>query len=153
MRSRFGYAYAPMTWTTEDIPDQTGRIAVVTGANSGLGAITSRELAKAGAAVVLACRSTGRGEEVAAEIRRQAPSPKVEVAKLDLADLTSVHSFAEALGHERLDLLVNNAGLMAVPRRQTTDGFEMQIGVNHLGHFALTGLLSSASSARPSRAW
>ncbi|MDQ3720517.1 MAG: oxidoreductase [Actinomycetota bacterium] len=130
-----------MTWTTEEIPDQTGRVAVVTGANSGLGAATSRELARAGAAVVLACRNIGKGEEVAAEIRRQAPSSTVEVAELDLADLTSVRAFAKGLHQERLDLLVNNAGLMAVPRRETKDGFEMQIGVNHLGHFALTGLL------------
>ena len=130
-----------MTWTTEDIPDQTGRIAVVTGANSGLGAITARELAKAGADVVLACRNTSKGDEVAAEIEQQAPGSGVEVAKLDLADLTSVHSFAEGLGHERIDLLVNNAGLMAIPRRETKDGFEMQLGTNHLGHFALTGLL------------
>ena len=130
-----------MTWTKEDIPDQTGRIAVVTGANSGLGAITARELAKAGADVVMACRNTSKGDDVAADIRRQAPGSTVEVAELDLADLTSVHSFAEGLGHERLDLLVNNAGLMAIPRRETKDGFEMQLGTNHLGHFALTGLL------------
>ncbi len=130
-----------MTWTKEDIPDQTGRIAVVTGANSGLGAITARELAKAGADVVMACRNTSKGDAVAADIRRQAPGSTVEVAELDLADLTSVHSFAEGLGHEGLDLLVNNAGLMAIPRRETKDGFEMQLGTNHLGHFALTGLL------------
>jgi NAD(P)-dependent dehydrogenase (short-subunit alcohol dehydrogenase family) len=125
-----------MTWTTEDIPDQTGRTAVVTGANSGLGAITARELAAHGAHVVLACRNTEKGAAVAERI-----DGAVEVAKLDLADLNSVHRFAEALDHDHIDLLVNNAGLMAIPRRETKDGFEMQLGTNHLGHFALTGLL------------
>ena len=130
-----------MAWSAEDIPDQSGRTAVVTGSNSGLGAVTARELAKKGADVVLACRNTAKGDEVAASIRSEAPGSRVEVAKLDLADLTSVHTFAEGLRHERLDLLVNNAGLMAIPRRETKDGFEMQLGTNHLGHFALTGLL------------
>ncbi|HLM27682.1 MAG TPA: oxidoreductase [Thermoleophilaceae bacterium] len=130
-----------MSWTTEDIPDQSGRTAVVTGANSGLGAATARELARKGATVVLACRNTAKGDEAAAAIRDAAPGARVEVAKLDLADLTSVHAFAEGLEHERLDLLINNAGLMAIPRRETKDGFEMQLGTNHLGHFALTGLL------------
>ncbi len=130
-----------MSWTAEDIPDQSGRTAVVTGANSGLGAITARELARKGAAVVLACRNTEKGEQAAASIRDAAPGAAVEVAKLDLADLNSVHAFAEGLEHDRLDLLVNNAGLMAIPRRETKDGFEMQLGTNHLGHFALTGLL------------
>ena len=129
-----------MSWTTEDIPDQSGRTAVVTGANSGLGAATARELARKGATVVLACRNTAKGDEAAAAIRDAAPGARVEVAKLDLADLASVRAFAAAQTAP-LDVLVNNAGLMAPPRRTTKDGFELQLGTNHLGHFALTGLL------------
>ena len=130
-----------MSWTAEDIPDQSGRTAVITGANSGLGLYTARDLAKKGATVVLACRNMQKGEEAAAEIRDAAPGAEVQVAKLDLADLSSVHAFAEGLEHDSLELLINNAGLMAIPRRETKDGFEMQLGTNHLGHFALTGLL------------
>jgi NAD(P)-dependent dehydrogenase (short-subunit alcohol dehydrogenase family) len=122
------------TWTTADIPDQTGRTFVVTGANSGLGASTARELARAGASVVLACRNTSKGEAAAAAMPGQ-----VEVRQLDLADLGSVRSFAA--GVEHLDVLVNNAGVMALPKGTTADGFERQVGTNHLGHFALTGLL------------
>ncbi|GAA1668596.1 oxidoreductase [Streptomyces yatensis] len=128
-------------WTASDIPDQTGRTAVVTGANSGLGFVTARELARRGAQVVLACRSEARGAEAAQRIRAQAPGAYVRVAPLDLADLTSVRTFAAEYQGDRLDLLINNAGVMALPRRSTADGFEMQFGVNHLGHFALTGLL------------
>ncbi|SDC73862.1 oxidoreductase [Rhodococcus tukisamuensis] len=121
-------------WTTEDIVDQRGRTFVVTGANSGLGEVTARALAASGAHVVLACRDVAKGQRVAAEIGDNA-----EVRRLDLADLASVRDFAS--GIEKVDVLVNNAGVMAVPRRSTADGFEMQIGTNHLGHFALTGLL------------
>ncbi|MBU3865705.1 SDR family oxidoreductase [Streptomyces sp. 4503] len=128
-------------WTASDIPDQTGRTAVVTGANSGLGFITARELARRGAQVVLACRDEARGAEAAQRIRAQAPGAYVRVAPLDLADLKSVRTFAAEYQGDRLDLLINNAGVMALPRRRTADGFEMQFGVNHLGHFALTGLL------------
>ncbi|MFI0769203.1 oxidoreductase [Streptomyces sp. NPDC021218] len=128
-------------WTASDIPDQTGRTAVVTGANSGLGFITARELARRGAQVVLACRDEARGAEAAQRIRAQAPGAYVRVAPLDLADLKSVRTFAAEHQGDRLDLLINNAGVMALPRRSTADGFEMQFGVNHLGHFALTGLL------------
>ncbi|MFE2676664.1 oxidoreductase [Streptomyces hygroscopicus] len=128
-------------WTASDIPDQTGRTAVVTGANSGLGYITARELARRGAHVVLACRDDTRGAEAAQRIRAQAPGADVRVAPLDLADLTSVRAFAAEYPGDRLDLLINNAGVMALPHRRTADGFEMQFGVNHLGHFALTGLL------------
>ena len=127
-------------WTTADIPDQSGRTAVVTGANSGIGLIAARELARKGAAVVLACRNTAKGDAAATTIRQDAPSAAVEVRALDLADLSSVHAFAEAQDGP-LDLLVNTAGVMGIPRAHTKDGFEMQFGVNHLGHFALTGLL------------
>jgi NAD(P)-dependent dehydrogenase (short-subunit alcohol dehydrogenase family) len=121
-------------WTAADIPDQTGRTFVVTGANSGLGYQTAKALVKAGADVVLACRNTAKADAVASELGSQAT-----VAKLDLADLDSVRTFAAGL--TGADVLVNNAGLMAVPFRRTTDGFEMQMGTNHLGHFALTALL------------
>ncbi|MFI0818184.1 oxidoreductase [Streptomyces sp. NPDC021098] len=128
-------------WTASDIPDQTGRTAVVTGANSGLGYATARELARHGAHVVLACRDAGRGKDAEERIRAEAPGADVRFAPLDLADLASVRNFASEYKGDRLDLLINNAGLMALPYRRTTDGFEMQFGVNHLGHFALTGLL------------
>ncbi|WP_432252167.1 oxidoreductase [Streptomyces sp. HNM1019] len=128
-------------WTASDIPDQTGRTAVVTGANSGLGLVTARELARRGAHVVLGCRSEKRGAEAAERIRARAPGARVEVARLDLADLASVRAFAAGHKGDRLDLLINNAGVMALPHRRTADGFETQFGVNHLGHFALTGLL------------
>jgi NAD(P)-dependent dehydrogenase (short-subunit alcohol dehydrogenase family) len=130
-----------MGWTARRIPDQSGRTAVVTGANSGLGYVTARELARRGARVVLACRSRPRGERARERLLAEIPEADVELRRLDLADLGSVRDFASALPHEPLHLLVNNAGLMAVPHARTADGFEMQFGVNHLGHFALTGLL------------
>ncbi|MFE4668161.1 oxidoreductase [Streptomyces sp. NPDC056716] len=123
------------SWNTSDIPDQGGRTAVVTGANSGLGLATVTALADAGAHVVLAVRDTGRGEAAARTVRGS-----VEVRRLDLADLSSVREFAAAW-HGRLDLLINNAGIMNVPEARTKDGFERQFGTNHLGHFALTNLL------------
>ncbi|HET8977614.1 MAG TPA: oxidoreductase [Solirubrobacteraceae bacterium] len=130
-------------WTAADMPDQTGRRAVVTGANSGLGLATARELARAGAAVIMGCRSVVRGEQAAATVRAAAPGADVRVERLDLADLGSVAEFAQRVGAagDRLDLLINNAGIMAPPRRETVDGFESQFGTNHLGHFALTGRL------------
>ncbi|GAA3371330.1 oxidoreductase [Streptomyces sannanensis] len=128
-------------WSASDIPDQRGRTAVVTGANSGIGLVAARELARRGARVILACRSEARGKEAEARIRREIPGAEVEFAPLDLADLVSVRQFAEAYEQPTLDLLVNNAGVMALPYGRTTDGFETQFGVNHLGHFALTGLL------------
>ncbi|MFX0573913.1 oxidoreductase [Nocardia nepalensis] len=128
-------------WDTSDIPDQSGRTIIVTGANSGLGAATARALAGAGAQVILACRNVAKAERVAGEIGERA-----SVRKLDLADLASVREFAD--GVDRLDVLINNAGVMAVPERRTADGFEMQIGTNHLGHFALTGLLLDKISDR-----
>lgn len=137
-------------WTAEDIPDQTGRTAVVTGANGGLGFHITRALARAGAAVVLAVRDERRGKEAAEAILAETPGAELEVLPLDLADLDSVRSFAEDWQGRPLDLLVNNAGIMAVPERRTTvQGFELQFGVNHLGHFALTGLLLPALLARP----
>lgn len=114
---------------------------MVTGANSGIGYVTARELARRGARVVLACRSEQRGAVALHRLLSQVPEARAELRLLDLADLSSVREFAEDLPHDRLDLLVNNAGLKAVPYAQTADGFEMQFGVNHLGHFALTGLL------------
>ena len=138
-------------WTANDMPDLTGRRAVVTGANSGLGLVTAAELARHGAQVTMAVRDIARGEAAAERVRARATAP-VEVRRLDLADLASVREFAAgwATDHpEGLDLLVNNAGIMAIPRRLTVDGFEMQLGTNHLGHFALTALLFPALVAVP----
>lgn len=131
-------------WNENAIPDQRGRVAVVTGANSGLGFVTARELARKGARVVLACRSAVRGSEAADRIVAEVPGAEAEFGRLDLGDLASVREFAAAFPYERLDLLVNNAGLMAMPYGTTADGFETHFGVNHLGHFALTGLLLPA---------
>ena len=130
-------------WDAGRIPDQTGRVAVVTGANSGLGLVTARELARKGALVVLACRDMDKGRSALADVERVASGPPPELEELDLASLDSVRAFAErfAASHDGLDLLINNAGVMAPPRRRTADGFELQFGTNHLGHFALTGLL------------
>ncbi|MFD3326440.1 oxidoreductase [Streptomyces sp. NPDC058701] len=142
-------------WNATHIPDQSGRTAVVTGANSGIGYAASRELARRGAVVVLACRSAARGRAAVIRLRNEVPAAEVEFAELDLADLASVRQFARSFGqrHGHLDLLVNNAGVMALPYGRTADGFETQFGVNHLGHFALTGLLlprmrSAAPGAR-----
>jgi NAD(P)-dependent dehydrogenase (short-subunit alcohol dehydrogenase family) len=121
-------------WTAADLPNFAGRTVIVTGANSGLGLITARELARAGAHLVLAVRSTAKGDDAA-----KGMSGTVEVRKLDLQDLSSVREFAD--GVSEVDVLVNNAGIMAVPYAKTKDGFESQIGTNHLGHFALTSLL------------
>jgi NAD(P)-dependent dehydrogenase (short-subunit alcohol dehydrogenase family) len=122
------------SWTAADLPSFAGRTAIVTGANSGLGAVTARELARVGAKVILAVRSPGRGEEAAREM-----TGDIEVRQLDLQSLASVRQFADGVSH--VDVLVNNAGIMAVPHAVTSDGFESQIGTNHLGHFALTNLL------------
>jgi NAD(P)-dependent dehydrogenase (short-subunit alcohol dehydrogenase family) len=136
------------SWTPADIPDLGGRTAVVTGANSGIGFHAARELAAHGARVVLAVRDEARGAEAAGRITPGTGAPAPEVRRLDLADLSSVRAFAEGFD-EPLDLLVNNAGVMALPRRTTADGFEMQLGTNHLGHFALTGLLLGRLATRP----
>jgi NAD(P)-dependent dehydrogenase (short-subunit alcohol dehydrogenase family) len=122
------------SWTAADLPSFAGRTAIVTGANSGLGEVTARELARVGAQVILAVRNTGKGEAAARDM-----TGDVEVRRLDLQDLASVRQFAD--GVDSVDVLVNNAGIMAVPHAVTADGFESQIGTNHLGHFALTNLL------------
>ena len=130
-------------WTTADMPDLTGKKVIVTGANSGVGYEAARAFAIKGAHVVFASRSQERAEAAVAKLRQQSPDVTVEIILLDLADLAAVHEFARSYNahHDRLDILVNNAGIMAIPYRQTADGFEMQFGTNHLGHFALTGLL------------
>lgn len=132
-----------MAFTERDIPDQSGRTAIVTGANSGIGLEAARLLAEKGADVVLACRNVSKAESAVAAIRESAPAARVRVSPLDLASLASVHEFAARMRSElsRVDLLINNAGVMAIPRMTTSDGFEMQLGTNYLGHFALTGLL------------
>jgi NAD(P)-dependent dehydrogenase (short-subunit alcohol dehydrogenase family) len=122
-------------WTAQDLPNLENRTFVVTGANSGIGLVAARALGRAGARVVLAVRDTAKGDQAAASI-----DGHTEVRRLDLADLASVRAFADAWDGD-LDVLVNNAGVMAVPERRTKDGFELQIGTNHLGHFALTNLL------------
>ena len=128
-------------WTADEIPDQGGRLAIVTGANSGLGRATALELARHGAEVVVASRSVEKCEDAAEEIRSVASGPEPRVEELDLASLDSVRAFASRFANEPVDLLVNNAGVMMTPRGTTSDGFELQLGTNHLGHFALTGLL------------
>ncbi|MFJ9468568.1 oxidoreductase [Streptomyces caniferus] len=139
-------------WNTSHIPDQTGRSVVVTGANSGIGYATARELARHGARVLLACRNQARGMAALERLRSEVPTAEAEFRPLDLSDLSSVRDFAAALDDfdgDRLDLLINNAGVMALPYRTTADGFEMQFGTNHLGHFALTGLLLPKLLATP----
>jgi NAD(P)-dependent dehydrogenase (short-subunit alcohol dehydrogenase family) len=136
-------------WTAADIPDLSGRAAIVTGANSGLGRSTAWELARHGADVIIACRDTQKGEEAATRIRDDVPDAALRVEQLDLANLDSVRSFADGLSEASVDLLINNAGVMAPPRRLTKDGFESQFGTNHLGHFALTGLLVGRLLASP----
>jgi NAD(P)-dependent dehydrogenase (short-subunit alcohol dehydrogenase family) len=128
-------------WSAKAIPDQSGRVAVVTGANSGIGYVTARELARRGARVLLACRSEARGVEAEERLVAEVPGAQVQFARLDLGDLSCVREFTAAYPYDRLDLLVNNAGVMALPYGTTADGFETQFGTNHLGHFALTGLL------------
>jgi NAD(P)-dependent dehydrogenase (short-subunit alcohol dehydrogenase family) len=136
-------------WTEADVPAQQGRTAVVTGANTGLGFETARVLAAHGAQVVLACRDLGRAKEAVARIRSGSPQPtgvmsaNLHAVRLDLSSLASVREAAEEIGaaYGPVDLLINNAGVMMTPYRRTADGFELQLGVNHLGHFALTGLL------------
>ena len=134
-------------WTAAAIPSLAGLRAVVTGANSGLGYETALALAAHGAQVTMAVRDTAKGDAAAQQIRAQAPQASIEVRRLDLADLASIDEFAwlwRESHPDGLDMLINNAGIMAIPRRETADGFEMQLGTNHLGHFALTGRLLDA---------
>jgi NAD(P)-dependent dehydrogenase (short-subunit alcohol dehydrogenase family) len=139
-------------WTPADIPPQSGKLALITGANSGVGFHAALELARAGARVLLGCRSRDKATAARLRILAQVPDAQLEPAILDLASLASIRAFAQSyLDRSRpLDLLINNAGVMALPTRQlTADGFELQIGTNHLGHFALTGLLLPAIIAAP----
>ncbi len=138
-------------WTIADIPDQRGKVAVITGGNSGIGYEAASALAGKGARVILAVRNVEKGQAAVAAIKRTYPGAAAEVMALDLSDLSSVRRFAAAFRQrfEALPLLINNAGVMALPYRRTVDGFEMQFGTNHLGHFALTGLLLPAILAAP----
>ena len=135
-----------MPWSEHDVPEQTGRIAIVTGANSGIGLETARVLAQKGAQVILACRNQEKGEAACANIKQGNPQARVEFQPLDLSSLESIKIFTDSFTavHQRLSLLINNAGIMMMPSlRRTVDGFELQFGTNHLGHFALTGRLLS----------
>ncbi len=138
-------------WSADQLGDQSGRVAIVTGANSGIGFETARALAEKGAPVVMACRNLDKANPKADEIRAAQPGAKVEVMQLDLSDLDSVRRFAEAFRtkYSRLDLLINNAGIMVPPYAKTAQGFETQFGVNHLGHFALTGSLLDLVTSTP----
>ncbi|HVQ97306.1 MAG TPA: SDR family NAD(P)-dependent oxidoreductase, partial [Mycobacterium sp.] len=130
-------------WTAADVPDQSGRVAVVTGANTGIGYETANVLARAGAHVVLAVRDPEKGNAALARIIAASPKADVTLQELDLSSLASVRRAADALRRKypRIDLLINNAGVMWTPKQLTADGFELQFGTNHLGHFALTGLV------------
>jgi NAD(P)-dependent dehydrogenase (short-subunit alcohol dehydrogenase family) len=141
----------PKHWTAAAVPDQTGRTAVITGANSGIGFEAATVLAARGATVVLACRDLDKAKEAADRVAESAPGAAVQVQRLDLAALTSVRAAARELRdrYDRIDLLVNNAGVTFTPRQTTEDGFELQFGTNHLGHFALTGLLLDRLLATP----
>jgi NAD(P)-dependent dehydrogenase (short-subunit alcohol dehydrogenase family) len=130
-------------WTTDSIPDQEGKVFIITGANSGLGYESARALAKKGAKIILACRNLEKGESARQKIRKETPGADLDLKELDLANLVSVAGFASEVRtkHKKLDVLMNNAGIMATPYGKTLDGFEQQLGINHLGHFALTGRL------------
>jgi NAD(P)-dependent dehydrogenase (short-subunit alcohol dehydrogenase family) len=143
-----------VAWTVADIPDLTGKTIIVTGANSGIGWEASRLMAARGAHVVMAARNADKAQVALEALSAAVPEASVAVMSLDLADLASVNAFADAVLErcERVDVLVNNAGVMAIPRSETKDGFEMQLGVNHLGHFALTArLFTKLKASGPSR--
>lgn len=148
------YASVTVHWTTADIPDQTGRVAVITGANTGLGLETARALAAARAQVVLAVRDLDKGAAAVDEIAKTVPGGNVALQRLDLSSLADIRAAARQLGSDypRIDLLINNAGVMYPPKSTTADGFDLQFGTNHLGHFALTGLLlENLTAVRGSR--
>src|SRR5258706_4631821 len=130
-------------WTAKDMPDQSGRVVIITGANSGIGYESAIAFARKRAKVVMACRSIDKAERARQDLLKLVPGVSVEIQRLDLGDLKSIRAFAESFNanYDRLDILMNNAGIMAPPYGKTTDGFETQFGTNHLGHFALTGLL------------
>lgn len=134
---------AKSNWNSENIPDQKGCVVIVTGATSGLGKETARVLAGKNAKVIMAVRNVEKGENVASEIRKEFPNSDISVRDLDLSSLESIQNFSEGIirDYERLDILINNAGIMMCPYSKTADGFEIQMGTNHLGHFALTGHL------------
>jgi NAD(P)-dependent dehydrogenase (short-subunit alcohol dehydrogenase family) len=141
----------PEQWTANDIPNLSGKIAIITGANSGLGYESAVALAAKGAHVVMACRNPKKADQAKTDLLERVPNASVELAALDLSSLASVRAFVEAFKakHAKLDILMNNAGLMAIPKTTTADGFESQFGVNHLAHFALTGLLLDRLLAAP----
>jgi NAD(P)-dependent dehydrogenase (short-subunit alcohol dehydrogenase family) len=138
-------------WTQNDIPNLSGKVVIVTGANSGLGLESTKALAAKGATVVMACRNLSKAEKAKAEVLQNVPNAKLDLMQLDNANLESVQAFAKAFKakYVRLDILLNNAGVMAIPRQETAEGFEMQLGVNHLAHFALTGLLLDVITGTP----
>jgi NAD(P)-dependent dehydrogenase (short-subunit alcohol dehydrogenase family) len=140
-----------VSWTAADIPDLSGRTAVVTGANGGLGVETASVLAAKGAHVVMAVRNQEKAADAVARIRRETPEASLELVDLDLGSLASIRAAADTIiaANEKVDILVNNAGVMATPERETADGFEMQLGVNHLGHWALTAHLMPTLLAAP----
>jgi NAD(P)-dependent dehydrogenase (short-subunit alcohol dehydrogenase family) len=140
-----------MSWNASDIPDQSGRVAVVTGANAGLGLETARELARRGAHVVMAVRNQQKAQDAIADIRADVPDAALELVSMDLSSQASVREAAEQIlgAHEHIDLLINNAGVMGIPERRTVDGYEMQFGVDHLGHWTLTALLLPALLRSP----
>jgi len=135
-----------MGWSIDDVPDMAGRVAVITGANGGLGFETARALARKGATIVMAVRDAEKGARARGAILAETPGAALEIARLDVSSLASVHEAAAAIvtAHRRLDILVNNAGVMAIPRRESPDGHELQLATSHLGHFALTALLMPA---------
>jgi len=138
-------------WTVDNIAAQSGKAIIITGANSGIGYEAARALANKGATVIMACRNLDKGEKAATQIQSKNPIGKVILEQLDLADLNSIKNFTNRylVEYDRLDVLINNAGVMAIPYRLTADGYEMQIGTNHLGHFALTGLLINKLQKTP----
>lgn len=142
-------------WTTANMPDLTGKVIIVTGANSGIGLEAAKEFARKDAQTILACRSMDKAQVALAELQAEIPNAQAEIMQLDLASLASVRRFVETFKakYDRLDVLVNNAGIMMTPYGVTEDGFEQQFGVNHLGHFALTGLLLDLLTDTPGRGW